>query len=143
LLSDFIHKLLSRKEGINLEFKEAQNGLPESFLEKQIYPALRFSDFNTSLFSKARNLIRSKTPAHLWLAMSDEEMLIKAGFYRRDLLTGTEGYTLGAALMFGTDEVIQSIIPYPKCVGKDYRRSFLALSEESGYCTIFHAVRPL
>ncbi len=182
MLAEFVNKLLTRKEGISLEFKEAQNGLPESFFETvcsflnreggiillgvtdkgapigipshlidsikaniinltnnqqkldppfiivpdeiivegkplimaqvpvssrvhrckgivfdragdgdyritqpdriaelvnrkshrfsevEIFPALRFSDFNPDLFNKVRNLIRSKTPAHHWLA---------------------------------------------------------------------------
>jgi len=84
------------------------------YSEVEIYTGLRFSDFNSDLFHKVRNLIRSKTPAHPWLAIGDEEMLVKAGFYRRDLQSGTVGYTLGAGLMFGKDEVIQSIAPYYK-----------------------------
>jgi len=34
-----------------------------------------------------------------------------AGFVRKDVFTGKTGYTLAAALMFGTDEIIQSIAP--------------------------------
>ena len=38
-------------------------------------------------------------------------LLLIAGFVRKDVLTGKNGYTLAAALMFGTDEIIQSVAP--------------------------------
>lgn len=85
-----------------------------SYSENTIYPYLRFSDFKPELFPKIRNLIRSRDYTHPWLELDDEQLLRKAGLYRRDSQTGKEGYTLAAALLLGEDEVIQSILPQYK-----------------------------
>lgn len=81
------------------------------FTESQIYPALSMSDFNSDLFIKARNIIRSYKGDHPWLQMNDEEMLASSMLWRKDFQTFKEGYTLAAALIFGKDTTIQSILP--------------------------------
>jgi ATP-dependent DNA helicase RecG len=81
------------------------------FTEGKIYPALRIEDFRKDLLDKAKRFIRSKRFDHPWLEEDDRGMLRLANFYRRDFSTGEEGYTLAAALMFGKDETIQSILP--------------------------------
>lgn len=43
--------------------------------------------------------------------MDDHELLVSAKLFRKDFKTGEEGFTLAAALLFGRDEVIQSILP--------------------------------
>ena len=84
------------------------------YTEGLIYPAVRFIDFKTELFNKARNLIRSNQPNHPWLSLEDRQMLITAGLYKRDFRTGNDGYSLAAVLLFGKDEVIQQILPHYK-----------------------------
>ena len=84
------------------------------FTENTLYPFLNFSDFKPELFPKIRNLIRSNNPNHPWLALTDEQMLERAGLWRLDYQTGQSGYTLAAALLFGKDEVIQQILPHYK-----------------------------
>lgn len=84
------------------------------YTEGIVYAGLRFEDFKPELFSKVRNLIRSNNPSHPWLSVDDEAMLKMAGLWKRDLQTNQEGYTLAAALLFGKDEVIQSILPHYK-----------------------------
>jgi len=81
------------------------------FTEGKIYPALRIDDFREDLFDKARRFIRAKRTDHPWLEEDNKGMLRLSNFYRRDFSTGEEGYTLAAALMFGKDETIQSILP--------------------------------
>jgi ATP-dependent DNA helicase RecG len=81
------------------------------FTEGKIYPALRIDDFRDDLFDKARRFIRSKRVDHPWLEENNNGMLRLSNFYRKDFSTGEDGYTLAAALMFGKDETIQSIIP--------------------------------
>jgi ATP-dependent DNA helicase RecG len=71
------------------------------YTELTVYPYLHVSDFEPGLLDKARRLIRAMTPKHPWLPLSEEELLHKAGFWRNDPLTGREGYTLAAGLMFG------------------------------------------
>lgn len=83
----------------------------QTYTETQIYPALRFEDLNSDSLKKARSLIRARKPDHPWLEEDDQTLLRRANLFRRDFQTGEEGYTLAAALVFGTDEVIQSILP--------------------------------
>jgi ATP-dependent DNA helicase RecG len=84
------------------------------YTEGIVYGGLRFEDFKPEIFSKVRNLIRSNNPSHPWLSVDDETMLKMAGLWKRDLYTHQEGYTLAAALLFGKDEVIQSVLPHYK-----------------------------
>ena len=84
------------------------------YTEGMIYPAVRFQDLNQSLFPKVRNLIKSNNANHPWLALDDLQLLQKAGLWKRDFQTGQEGFTLGAVLLFGTDETIQQIVPHYK-----------------------------
>ncbi|MES2733379.1 MAG: RNA-binding domain-containing protein [Bacteroidota bacterium] len=84
------------------------------YTEGIIYPALLFEDFKPELFPKIRNLIRSNNPNHPWLALDDEQLLQKAGLWKRDWESGREGYTLAAALLLGKDEIIQQILPHYK-----------------------------
>lgn len=81
------------------------------FTESQIYPALTMNDLDPALFQKARDIIRSNRGDHPWLLVSDEEMLKGSVLWRKDFLSGQEGLTLAAALIFGKDSTIQSILP--------------------------------
>ena len=96
------------------QIAEIHNRKRNHYTEGIIYPALRFEDLNTGLFPKVRNLIRSNNYNHPWLALNDQQILEKAGLWKRDFQTGQEGYTLAAALLFGKDEVIQQIVPHYK-----------------------------
>jgi len=93
---------------------ELYNRKRTHFTEAKVYPYLTFNDLRADLFPKVRNLISSNKPDHPWLALDNEQMLVKAGLKRRDFQTGEEGYTLAAALLLGSDEVIQSILPHYK-----------------------------
>lgn len=81
------------------------------FSESQIYPYLRLEDFDAKLFERARQLIRNYRSDHPWLLESDEQMLKDSSLWRKDFATNQEGYTLAAALIFGKDQTIQSILP--------------------------------
>ena len=81
------------------------------FTETQIYKYLSLDDLNLELFKVAKDIIRTANPAHPWLGMNEMELLRSAALYRKDFQTGEEGLTLAAALLFGKDETIQSILP--------------------------------
>jgi ATP-dependent DNA helicase RecG len=102
---------ISRQPGSITELHLRKQG---SFTENRIYPYLALSDLRTDLIDRARRLARGQRPDHPWLEMSNEELLRSAGLFQKDYATGGEGYTLAAALLFGKDEVIQSIVPYYK-----------------------------
>ncbi len=81
------------------------------FTESQIIPKLSLDDLEPELFVKVRNLIRSNKSDHPWLLMDNLSMLKESVLWRKDFITGQEGFTLAAALIFGKDTAIQSIVP--------------------------------
>ena len=81
------------------------------FSEQRVFPYLSISDFRADLFKKAYFLMRGHNDQHPWLDLPAEELLMLAGFVRKDHVTGKSSYTLAAALMFGTDETIQNVAP--------------------------------
>lgn len=83
-----------------------------TYTEGTIYPYLRFEDLRADLFPKVRRLIASRNADHPYLLLDDQQMLSLAGLYRHDVLTGQKGYTLAAALLFGTDELLAQLVPH-------------------------------
>lgn len=81
------------------------------FTESQIYPELKMTDLETSLFQKARDIIRGNRSDHPWLLVDDKQMLKESVLWRKDFQTGAEGLTLASALIFGKDTTIQSLLP--------------------------------
>ena len=81
------------------------------YTETHIYPGLKMSDMDESLFEKARNLIRSNQPNHPWLAVDNMQMLRDAVLYWNDYEQSREGFSLAAALIFGKDLTIQNLLP--------------------------------
>jgi ATP-dependent DNA helicase RecG len=96
------------------QIAEIYNRKRAHYTEGIIYTAIRFEDFKAELFPKIRNLISSNNSNHPWLALNDVSMLQMAGLWKRDPQSGQEGYTLGAVLLLGKDEVIQSVLPHYK-----------------------------
>jgi len=104
------------------------------YSEGTIYPMVQLSDFNPDLFPVVRNLIRGNLKDHPWLSLSDEQLLQKAGLWKKDYASGQEGYTLAAVLLFGKDETIQQILPHYKIdalVRKENKERF----DDRLYCT--------
>lgn len=81
------------------------------FTEAQIYPFLKMEHLDLALFEKARQIIRNNRSDHPWLMVGEEQMLRDSTLWRIDFQTGEEGMTLAAALIFGKDSTIQSILP--------------------------------
>jgi len=81
------------------------------FTEAQIYPFLKMEHLDLALFEKARQIIRNNRSDHPWLMVGEEQMLRDSTLWRIDFQTGEEGLTLAAALIFGKDSTIQSILP--------------------------------
>jgi ATP-dependent DNA helicase RecG len=99
-------KILDESRKSEMYFRKRQD-----FTENTIYPAMTMEDLDASLFEKARSLLRAANPEHPWLQENDMTILRSALFYRKDLKTGEEGFTLAAALIFGKSTTIQSILP--------------------------------
>nr|WP_292966836.1 RNA-binding domain-containing protein [Muricauda sp. UBA7809] len=104
------------------------------YSESMIYPFVQLSDFNSELFTRARKLIRGNNQNHPWLSLSDEQLLQKAGLWKKDYATGKEGYTLAAILLFGKDETIQQILPHYK-IDALVRKDNVERYDDRLYCT--------
>jgi ATP-dependent DNA helicase RecG len=81
------------------------------YTETHIYPGLKMSDMDESLFAKARNLIQSNRADHPWLVVDNMQMLRDAVLYWNDYENNREGFSLAAALIFGKDLTIQNLLP--------------------------------
>lgn len=104
------------------------------YSEATIYPIVKLSDFNADLFTTARNLIRGKNKDHPWLSLSNEQLLHKAGLWKKDYASGKEGYTLAAVLLFGKDETIRDILPHYK-IDALVRKDNIDRFDDRLYCT--------
>lgn len=82
-----------------------------TYTESKLFPYVREEHLRIDLMEKVRRLISNNNPRHEWLKMSDKELLVSAGLYETDFVTGEQGYNLAAILLFGKDEVIQSCVP--------------------------------
>ncbi len=102
--SDF--RITDERQISEMYFRKRQN-----FSETQIFPELQMNDLNEEIFDKVRKLIAAINTTHSWLTASSERILRDVNFLRKDFNSGDEGLTLAAALVFGKDETIGSILP--------------------------------
>jgi len=84
------------------------------YSENKVFPLLTIEDFVTEDFDYVRNIVSVFDKKHLWISMSNEEILRSAKMYLRDEQTGNSGYTLAAALVFGKPETIARVCPQYK-----------------------------
>ena len=82
-----------------------------AFNEHKIFPFVEESDLRMDLLSVVRRLIENKNSEHEWLKMSDRDLLISAGLYEKDFVTGEKGFNLAAVMLFGKDATIRSCCP--------------------------------
>ena len=80
------------------------------FSENKLFPYATEDDLRMDLMPRVRRLIENKNAQHEWLKMSDHEIMISAGLYEKNLVTGEKGYNLAAIMLFGKDEVIRSCV---------------------------------
>ena len=71
----------------------------------------KLADCNKKMFTRVRQMANLKVDDHPWMKMTDMEIIRSAKFYGTDPETGRSGMTIGAALIFGNDEVIARALP--------------------------------
>ena len=96
-ISDEVYRLYARKSG--------------SFFVNKVFPAFGISDLRSDLVERAKNMTRSRFKDHPWLNMTNEQIVRSSGLILRDQASGKEGITLAAILLFGTDQLIMSVLP--------------------------------
>lgn len=114
-------KIFDRNEDGDFDITRQTEQVTQLYLRKQsiysenkIYSHLGINDFKQDLFSRVRTLAKNQRADHPWQDMDNEELMRSCGLYKRDHQTGKNGYTLAAVLLFGKDEVIQSVLPHHK-----------------------------
>jgi len=81
------------------------------FSEQRVVKGIKSTDLETALFDKARKLMRSINRNHPWAILNEEELLKIGGFSGRSFEPPAEGLNYAAILMFGSEELIQSVLP--------------------------------
>lgn len=111
-------KIYKRVFETDLDISKNQTQLTEMQLRKsnvfseiKIIPHLKFTDLDPGLFEKARTLIRNMRSDHPWLLVKDDQMLRESSLWRKDFYSNQEGLTLAAALIFGHETTINSLLP--------------------------------
>lgn len=85
------------------------------YTENKVFPYAEISDLREDLIKKARQMaINNSNKNHAWADMTDEELLRSLNLIGKDLVTGKEGLTLAAILLFGKDTTILSALPHHK-----------------------------
>lgn len=84
------------------------------YSETKVYPYLKIQNLDQATIEKSRTYLRAWRPDHPWVALGTEDFLKKAGLILQDYESGVEGLTLAAALLFGKEETIQSLVPQYK-----------------------------
>ena len=96
------------------QIKQLYNRKSILYTENKIYHFLKEVHFVKGIVDRTRRIIKNNRPDHPWNDLSNHDFYITTGLYRTDLITGLEGFTMSALLLFARDEVIQSAIPHYK-----------------------------
>ena len=78
----------------------------------EVLPNYGIDDLDRESLSAYRNLFRSVSPGHPFLAGDDRELLRQLGGWRSDRDNGTEGLTIAGLIMFGQQRAILDRLPY-------------------------------
>jgi ATP-dependent DNA helicase RecG len=81
-----------------------------SYYVNKVFPAFGIADLRADLIERAKKMTRSRAKDHPWLHMTNEEVIWSAGLVLRDQASGKEGLILAAILLFGTDQLIMSVL---------------------------------
>jgi len=85
-----------------------------TFTENKIYPYATISELRSDLIQRTRQMAVNRQPGHPWENLNDYQLLKSVQLHQKDYSTGKEGLTLAAILLFGKDEVLQSVLPFHK-----------------------------
>jgi ATP-dependent DNA helicase RecG len=96
------------------QVKKLYNRKSILYTENRIYPYLTEDHFVKGIVERTRKMIKNNRPDHPWNDLNNWDFFITSGLYRTDLISGQEGFTMTALLLFGRDEIIQSAIPHYK-----------------------------
>lgn len=88
--------------------------MQNTYFVNKVYPNLSFDHLDPLLIDRARKMACSRNKDHMWKDMNDIELLRSVNLIATDSETNKEGMTLAAILLFGTDNIIMSVLPQYK-----------------------------
>lgn len=86
----------------------------DTYYVNKVFPAFSAADLRHDLLDRAREMAHLRSQDHPWLALDDEALLRSAGLILREPHSGQEGVTLAAILLFGSDQLIASVLSHHK-----------------------------
>lgn len=98
--SDEVYRLYARKSG--------------SYYVNKVFTAFSIGDLRSDLIERAKKMTRSRAKDHPWQNMTNDEVIRSAGLVLKNQSSGKVGITLAAILLFGTDQLIMSVLPQHK-----------------------------
>ncbi|WP_056976382.1 RNA-binding domain-containing protein [Lacticaseibacillus sharpeae] len=123
--SSQVHRLngthiFDRNDDADVDITKQTSRVQKVYLQKQneysenkVYPYADIADLQEKLIIRVANSVtNSKTGEKPLIGLKPVDVLKALGLYKRSLESGTEGITLAAILLFGTDEAIKSVAPY-------------------------------
>lgn len=81
------------------------------YTERRVLSWVEKSDLRLDLLARVREMAVSSRGGHPWTSMDDDELLRSARLVGRDVEAGREGFTLTAALLLGSDDLIFDAAP--------------------------------
>lgn len=82
------------------------------FTEKRIFPHATLENLRMDLLPQIRQMaVNNAGGSHPWEKLNDQELLMSAGLYGTDIVTGEKGFNLAAILLLGKDDVIMNVCP--------------------------------
>lgn len=120
--SSLVHRcngrIYDRNENGDIDITEHTNHVASlyrrkqaTFTENTIYPLIDIGELRHDLIDRSRKQARVNMQNHPWRESDDLQLLQSAQLYQTDPLTQKSGLTLAGILMFGTDQLIQSVVP--------------------------------
>ena len=85
-----------------------------TYYVNRVFPVFSVNDLRHDLIDRVREMAKARADGHPWFGMNDEEVLRSAGLILTDTANGQEGITLAAILLFGTDNLILSVLAHHK-----------------------------
>lgn len=78
----------------------------------KILEGFNLTDLDPETLKSFRQRFSSREPDHPWLALDEQNLLIKLGGWQCNRLTGQDGLTLAGLLMFGRERSILDALPH-------------------------------
>jgi ATP-dependent DNA helicase RecG len=81
------------------------------FTEREVFPYATLDDIRLDLIPRVQRMAAGHIGNHPWKDMEAMDIFKSAGLYEDDIRTGVKGFNLAGILLFGKDNVLQSVAP--------------------------------